>query len=55
MPNAAVSITSPSTDAADVDVSWEILFATLPESGFDTMTHDGVEFVLCASALTAQM
>lgn len=33
----------------------DIVFATLPVHGFDTMTCDGVEFVLCASALTAQM
>lgn len=31
------------------------VFATLPELGFETMTDGGVEFVLCASALTAQM
>ncbi|WP_433062370.1 hypothetical protein [Dactylosporangium sp. CS-033363] len=33
----------------------DVVFATLPETGFETMTEGGVEFVLCASALTAQM
>jgi hypothetical protein len=32
-----------------------VVFATLPELGMDTMTEHGVEFVLCPSALTAQM
>lgn len=36
-------------DAADV------VFATLSVMEFETMTESGVEFVLCASALTAQM
>lgn len=35
--------------------SHEVIFTTLPENGFETMTEDGVEFTLCASALTAQM
>jgi len=33
----------------------EVVFGTLSSLGFDTMTDGGVEFVLCASALTAQM
>ena len=33
----------------------EIVFATLPSLGMDRMTAGGVEFVLCASALTAQV
>ncbi|GAA5023745.1 hypothetical protein [Kitasatospora paranensis] len=33
----------------------EIVFSTLPELGMDRMTAEGVEFVLCASALTAQV
>jgi hypothetical protein len=33
----------------------EILFQTLPELGLETMTPGGVEFILCASALTAQV
>lgn len=32
-----------------------IIFGTLTARGMDTMTEGGVEFVLCASALTAQM
>lgn len=32
-----------------------IVFDTLPELGMDRMTEGGVEFVLCASALTAQV
>ncbi|WP_410611086.1 hypothetical protein [Amycolatopsis sp. lyj-109] len=41
--------------ADDVTVAESIVFSTLPETGFETMTEGGVEFVLCASALTAQM
>ena len=37
------------TDAAAV------VFATLPSLGMERMTKGGVEFVLCASALTAQV
>lgn len=33
----------------------EVVFATLSAMEFETMTDGGVEFVLCASALTAQM
>jgi hypothetical protein len=33
----------------------DVVFTTLPEMDFETMTEGGVEFVLCASALTAQM
>jgi hypothetical protein len=32
-----------------------VIFSTLPESGLDRMTEGQVEFVLCASALTAQV
>jgi hypothetical protein len=32
-----------------------IVFDTLPDLGMDRMTDGGVEFVLCASALTAQV
>lgn len=32
-----------------------IVFASLTDQGMETMTDGGVEFVLCASALTAQM
>ncbi|MET3862558.1 hypothetical protein ABIE38_003504 [Dietzia sp. 2505] len=33
----------------------EVVFGTLSALEFETMTDGGVEFVLCASALTAQM
>lgn len=33
----------------------DVVFGTLPENGLQTMTRHGVEFALCASALTAQM
>ncbi|NUR94409.1 MAG: hypothetical protein HOV67_04025 [Kribbellaceae bacterium] len=32
-----------------------VVFDTLPELGMDRMTEGRVEFVLCASALTAQV
>ncbi|WP_166789376.1 hypothetical protein [Cryobacterium sp. TMS1-20-1] len=41
--------------SADLDLSRQLIFGTLPAGGLNTMTPDGVEFVLCASALTAQM
>jgi hypothetical protein len=33
----------------------EVVFSSLATNGFTTMTEGGAEFVLCASALTAQM
>jgi hypothetical protein len=42
--------TTPSTMTAEA-----VVFGTLSEQGMQTMTEGGVEFVLCASALTAQM
>jgi hypothetical protein len=33
----------------------EVVFDTLPALGMDRMTEGRVEFVLCASALTAQV
>lgn len=33
----------------------EIIFDTLPDLGLDRMTPGKVEFVICASALTAQV
>jgi hypothetical protein len=33
----------------------QVVFDTLPDLGMDRMTEGGVEFVLCASALTAQV
>lgn len=37
------------------DAVRDVVFGTLPENGLQTMTRHGVEFALCASALTAQM
>lgn len=45
-------------DVAKVEVAEEatgIILSTLSTMEFETMTAGGVEFVLCASALTAQM
>ena len=44
-----------SLTAADPHTAADIVFATLPDLGFDRMTECKVEFVLCASALTAQV
>jgi intracellular sulfur oxidation DsrE/DsrF family protein len=33
----------------------QVVFDTLPSLGMDRMTAGGVEFVICASALTAQV
>ncbi|WP_395641014.1 hypothetical protein [Pseudolysinimonas sp.] len=43
------------TVAPAVTPAESIVFASLTDQGMDTMTEGGVEFVLCASALTAQM
>ena len=40
---------------APIDASTQIVFRSLADQGMRTMTDGGVEFVLCASALTAQM
>jgi hypothetical protein len=45
-------------DVAKAEVVEEaagVVLATLSSMEFETMTDGGVEFVLCASALTAQM
>jgi len=47
-------ITRPEEQAVEVPSS-AILFDTLPDLGMDRMTEGRVEFVLCASALTAQV
>lgn len=39
----------------EVEAIRAVVFSTLPEQGLQTMTEDGVEFVMCPSALTAQM
>lgn len=43
------------TNVAELEASAEIVFCSLTDQGMQTMTEGGVEFVLCASALTAQM
>lgn len=43
------------TPEVDTAAAAEIVFASLADKGMQTMTEGGVEFVLCASALTAQM
>ena len=40
---------------SEIDAATEIVFGSLADQGMQTMTDGGVEFVLCASALTAQM
>lgn len=49
MTNLAPSATS------EIDAATDIVFGSLADQGMQTMTEGGVEFVLCASALTAQM
>lgn len=44
-----------SPDDATAQDAAAVIFASLPESGLRTVTADGIEFVICASALTAQM
>lgn len=43
------------TVAPTVASAESIVFGSLTSQGMETMTDGGVEFVLCASALTAQM
>jgi hypothetical protein len=46
---------STAVDQSEVDAAAQIVFGSLADQGMQTMTEGGVEFVLCASALTAQM
>lgn len=39
----------------ELETAAEVIFGSLVDQGMETMTEGGVEFVLCASALTAQM
>ena len=58
MREAASTIVTTLSEASSepaAGVTASVLFDTLPDRGLDTMTPQGVEFVLCASALTAQM
>ena len=40
---------------SEIDPATATVFGSLADQGMQTMTDGGVEFVLCASALTAQM
>lgn len=48
-------MTVDNVNLASIEASAEIVFGSLVDQGMETMTEGGVEFVLCASALTAQM
>jgi hypothetical protein len=45
----------PATGSTSTPAAVEVVFDTLPVLGMDRMTDGRVEFVLCASALTAQV
>jgi hypothetical protein len=46
---------APGTDRIQTPRAAQVVFDTLPALGMDRMTEGQVEFVLCASALTAQV
>jgi hypothetical protein len=48
-------ITTPAPETTLIDSAVQVIFDTLPALGLDRMTEGRVEFVLCASALTAQV
>ncbi|SMQ58088.1 hypothetical protein SAMN06295909_0102 [Plantibacter sp. VKM Ac-1784] len=48
-------MTADNTTITSIDTATEIVFGSLADQGMQTMTEGGIEFVLCASALTAQM
>ncbi|TDX79072.1 hypothetical protein EDF35_2301 [Rathayibacter sp. PhB151] len=48
-------MTADTATPATVETTSRIVFGSLTEQGMQTMTEGGVEFVLCVSALTAQM
>jgi hypothetical protein len=50
-----VKTDAPNATPAIVGTAAAMIFDTLPERGLDRMTPDKVEFVMCASALTAQV
>lgn len=51
----SVKIEAPMTTVTDVETAYAVLFDTLPDLGLDRMTPNKVEFVMCASALTANI
>jgi len=48
-------ILAPAATVTDVQTAHAVLFDTLPDLGLDRMTPNKVEFVMCASALTANV
>jgi hypothetical protein len=50
-----VKIEAPTATVTDVETAYAVLFDTLPDLGLDRMTPNKVEFVMCASALTANV
>jgi hypothetical protein len=50
-----VKIEAPTATVTDVETAHAVLFETLPDLGLDRMTPNKVEFVMCASALTANV
>lgn len=48
-------IVAPTATVTDVETACAVLFDTLPDLGLDRMTPNKVEFVMCASALTANV
>ncbi|AHH98609.1 hypothetical protein [Kutzneria albida] len=48
-------IPAPQLETTPTDSVAQVVFDTLPALGLDRMTEGRVEFVLCASALTAQV
>ncbi|WP_165970315.1 hypothetical protein [Actinomadura sp. 6K520] len=50
-----VELISREASEAPIVPAEAVVFETLPDLGMDRMTEGRVEFVLCASALTAQV
>ena len=50
-----VKIEAPTATVTDAETAHAVLFETLPDLGLDRMTPNKDEFVMCASALTANV
>lgn len=50
-----VKTDAPTATVTDEKTAYAVLFDTLPDLGLDRMTPNKVEFVMCASALTANV
>jgi hypothetical protein len=50
-----VKIETPTATLTDAGTACAVLFDTLPDLGLDRMTPNKVEFVMCASTLTANV